>query len=534
MISYDIFLRKISYTAFLMFFFALFIYFESLKVCSLNFEKVYSISVGSNPLADSSSYIIGTKQLRRSLKNKRLKDSRELAKARIEHRELDLEISKLDIPKHAHMQSELKQLKAEKLRIKDTIRHLMKEAGTVQEGKILELGSGGFGKVLFGHDEVSRRDVAIKIASPDDFSSLRTEYSILQLLKEETSFPKVHYFGKQNILDLGERVVLVMDVLGPSIERLLFATTLGVRGFSAVTVLRLAIELLGRLQILSKYDIVHGDIQPGNFLMGKGCRPQLLSGTTEEEEEAGYDYSDLLRNDNQTVYLIDFGLSHSSPSSTTTTTNTNTNTSIGPSPEFSSTHKHQAALNKKVSKELVRPCNGFEGTLGFSSVRVMQGEIACERDDLEALAYSLAYLLTGNLPWSRLLERGCQITMRDMGYRDLSTVSLVSEVKSFKDQCTFKDFFSSSSSSYTSSENTDAYCLLPDQLATADFIYSVLCHAKNLQPDQKPDYTYFRQQACRVLTDTIRRSSGATAAYDWESAGITWSSTDGVISTEGY
>ena len=39
-------------------------------------------------------------------------------------------------------------------------------------------------------------------------------------------------------------------------------------GFKPLTVLKLAKQLLQRLQTLSVYNIVHGDIQPGNMLLG--------------------------------------------------------------------------------------------------------------------------------------------------------------------------------------------------------------------------------------------------------------------------
>ena len=39
-------------------------------------------------------------------------------------------------------------------------------------------------------------------------------------------------------------------------------------GFKPLTVLKLAKQLLQRLHTLSIYNIVHGDIQPGNMLLG--------------------------------------------------------------------------------------------------------------------------------------------------------------------------------------------------------------------------------------------------------------------------
>ena len=59
-------------------------------------------------------------------------------------------------------------------------------------------------------------------------------------------------------------------MLGPSIEKLFQYTTLGVRGFSPLTVLLIAEQMIDRLEVLSNFNIVHGDIQPGNILLGRG------------------------------------------------------------------------------------------------------------------------------------------------------------------------------------------------------------------------------------------------------------------------
>ena len=48
-------------------------------------------------------------------------------------------------------------------------------------------------------------------------------------------------------------------------------------GFKPLTVLKLAKQLLQRLHTLSVYNIVHGDIQPGNMLLGTLCHTLISS-----------------------------------------------------------------------------------------------------------------------------------------------------------------------------------------------------------------------------------------------------------------
>ena len=268
---------------------------------------------------------MGPKHVRSIIEKVSLQNCKDLEKAKSQHRILDLRISNLDVPKHASQTQELKYLKIEKLRLKDKIFYLMKES-MKESYRTFELGVGGFGKVVFGRCVNTGKEAAIKIAPIENFSSLRKEYSFLKKLKGmgmlllsyscslpfkytasyvtcldlfTLGFPTIHYFGKQSILELGEKVVMVMDVLGPSLDKLLFSTTMGVRGFSSDTVLQLIPQMLSRLETLSRYfpkfcpililniavktltnllnilnnlirnSIVHGDIQPGNFLMGK-------------------------------------------------------------------------------------------------------------------------------------------------------------------------------------------------------------------------------------------------------------------------
>jgi serine/threonine protein kinase len=76
--------------------------------------------------------------------------------------------------------------------------------------------------------------------------------------------PKVHWFGVE-----GEYSVMVMDMLGPSLEDLF---TYCKRRFTLKTVLMLADQMIQRIEYIHSRLFLHRDIKPDNFLIGVGKR----------------------------------------------------------------------------------------------------------------------------------------------------------------------------------------------------------------------------------------------------------------------
>jgi serine/threonine protein kinase len=72
--------------------------------------------------------------------------------------------------------------------------------------------------------------------------------------------PKMYYFGKE-----GDYNVLVMDMLGPSLEDLFEYCR---RKFTLKTVLMLVIQMLQRIEYIHQNGFLHRDIKPDNFLIG--------------------------------------------------------------------------------------------------------------------------------------------------------------------------------------------------------------------------------------------------------------------------
>ncbi|KAJ3671171.1 hypothetical protein LUZ60_008597 [Juncus effusus] len=203
-----------------------------------------------------------------------------------------------------------------------------------------KIGSGSFGEIYLGTNIQTNEEVAIKLESvKTKHPQLLYESKLYRLLQGGTGVPNVRWFGVE-----GEYNVLVMDLLGPSLEDLFNFCN---RKLSLKTVLMLADQMLNRVEFVHSKSFLHRDIKPDNFLMGLGRRA------------------------NQ-VYVIDFGLAKKY--------------------RDSSTHQH---IPYRENKNLT-------GTARYASVNTHLGIEQSRRDDLESLGYVLMYFLRGSLPWQGL------------------------------------------------------------------------------------------------------------------------------------
>ncbi|CAD8202774.1 unnamed protein product [Paramecium pentaurelia] len=212
------------------------------------------------------------------------------------------------------------------------------------------LGEGSFGSVFRIYDTKNNNEVlAIKVEQEleEEESMLEREIKIMMELKKKPGFPQILYYGQENHF-----VYYIMNMLGPNLE----ITSKKCGGsFSIVTMLRLAIQMLSRIETLHSMRLIHRDIKPDNFVLGFGQQQNI-------------------------VHLIDFGLSKF---------------------YLNSKGEHIKQVRKK----------GLIGTARYASINAHNEFEQSRRDDLESIAYILVYLATGTLPWMNL-----QIEQKDLKY----------------------------------------------------------------------------------------------------------------------
>ncbi|KAL3368830.1 hypothetical protein AABB24_009575 [Solanum stoloniferum] len=139
-----------------------------------------------------------------------------------------------------------------------------------------KIGSGSFGEIYLGTNIQTNEEVAIKLENvKTKHPQLLYESKLYRILQGGTGIPNVRWYGVE-----GDYNVLVMDLLGPSLEDLFNFCS---RKLSLKTVLMLADQMINRIEFVHSKSFLHRDIKPDNFLMGLGRRA------------------------NQ-VYIIDFGL----------------------------------------------------------------------------------------------------------------------------------------------------------------------------------------------------------------------------------
>lgn len=132
-----------------------------------------------------------------------------------------------------------------------------------------------------------------------------------------------------------------MDLLGPSIKHLFKSFS---KKFSLKTVLMLADQMISCVECIHSKGIIHRNIKPGNFVMGRGKHARK-------------------------VYIIDFGVSKSYRDERT---------------------GEHVAFREGVD---FRP-NEF-----YASPNAIRQRELSRRDDLVSLGFTLVYLIRGWLPW---------------------------------------------------------------------------------------------------------------------------------------
>ena len=215
-----------------------------------------------------------------------------------------------------------------------------------------KIGSGAFGEIYLCTCLEDNKPVAIKIEKMGTrHPQLLYESRVVKQLFGAPGLPTVLHSGVHD-----ETNVMVMDLLGPSLEELL---TICSKKMSLKTVLMLADQILCRLHYIHSKNYIHRDVKPENFLIGMGRKCSIL-------------------------HVVDFGLAkqYRNPKS----------------------HRH---IPYRDGKSLT-------GTARYASLNTHLGIEQSRRDDIEGFAYLVIYLLKGSLPW-----QGIQATTKDEKYRKI-------------------------------------------------------------------------------------------------------------------
>ena len=221
-----------------------------------------------------------------------------------------------------------------------------KRLGSVRVGGRFKLarrlGGGAFGDVYYATDMNNNDQVAVKLEPTHSIHQphLQHEARLYHYLHKHcpivVGVPKMRWYGRE-----GDFNVLVMDLLGPSLEDLFEFCG---RSFDMKTVMMLADQMISRLEFLHAMNYLHRDLKPENFVMGLGKKAHH-------------------------VYIIDMGLAKKF--------------------RDSKTGAHIPYIDGK----------SLTGTARYVSINTHLGIQQSRRDDMEALAIVLIYFARGGLPW---------------------------------------------------------------------------------------------------------------------------------------
>ena len=172
-------------------------------------------------------------------------------------------------------------------------------------------------------------------------AKLRHEYKVYHMLAPSLGLPQIYYYRETSA-----NRVMAMELLGLTLDDLFIRCN---RSFSLVTTLRVAIQIISRLESLHEQHVIHRDVRPSNFCLGLDSRQDIIYCTNLSLAKKFRD--------------VEKGINH-------------------------------IPMSSKRHKLKVPPL--------FSSINCMLGLETSRRDDLESLIYMIIYFVKGWLPWEKV------------------------------------------------------------------------------------------------------------------------------------
>ena len=206
---------------------------------------------------------------------------------------------------------------------------------------VQKLGEGSFGSIYSAKE--NNNWYAIKFENKNKGQNLLENEAYIMSYLKSPRIPLVKSFGYS-----GDYNVLIMELMGKSLEDLF--ENLPNKKMTVRCVCNLGFQMMEIMEYIHNKHIIHRDIKPDNFVMGKGVKSKYL-------------------------YILDFGLSKKYRSA--------------------SSLKHYPLTKRKK----------LTGTARYASVNALNGITQSRRDDLEAIGYVLMYFLIGKLPWQGLVNK---------------------------------------------------------------------------------------------------------------------------------
>ena len=203
-----------------------------------------------------------------------------------------------------------------------------------------KLGSGSFGQIYQCLNTKTKEIFACKIESINELNpQLYHESKIMNIMKNCAGFPRCYSFCYTE-----QDKIIIMDFLGANLNTIM--NKLPNKKYTIKTSLMIAYQCLERLKDLHDKGIVHRDMKPENFVIGR-------------------------KNKERTIYLIDFGLSKKY------------------------LNNNNIHISMKTDRNII-------GTVRYISMNTHQGLEQSRRDDLESFIYIIIYFMKGELPWQNI------------------------------------------------------------------------------------------------------------------------------------